>query len=144
MICIIAGSRDLENYELIAKAHKASGFNITKILNGAARGVDKNSTKYAVEQRIPYEEYPAKWHDFSEPCIIKYHKNGNPYNALAGNRRNTEMLKLGQALIAIRKPKNLISRGTDDMIKQAKAKGIPVFIYYVEDTTPNGLFNVTF
>lgn len=61
---------------------------------------------------------------------------------MAGNRRNTEMLKLGQALIAIRKPKNLISRGTDDMIKQAKAKGIPVFIYYVEDTTPNGLFDI--
>ena len=40
MKVIIAGSRGVEDYALVEEAVKQSGFDITEVVSGTARGVD--------------------------------------------------------------------------------------------------------
>lgn len=128
MNVIIAGSRTIKNYDIVKYAINASGFVITNVINGAANGVDKLSTKYAIEHNISYKEFPAEWYDFSKPCIIGYHKNGKPYNKVAGNKRNKLMAKHADALIAIWDGK---SKGMADMIAIAKSRNLQIYVHIV-------------
>lgn len=93
MKIIIAGSRSINNYNVVIKAIEESNFEITELVCGMAGGVDLLGFKYAVSQKIKIKEFPAKWNDLSEPCVIKTNKFGKQYNALAGHNRNEEMAK---------------------------------------------------
>ncbi|VVB53318.1 Uncharacterised protein [uncultured archaeon] len=61
MRTIIAGSRDGFTYEEVCEGIKASGFNITTVISGTARGVDNYGERWARENGIPVERYPADW-----------------------------------------------------------------------------------
>lgn len=110
---IIAGSRTITDYGILLDAVGKSMFEITEVLSGGARGVDTLAIRYAKERDIPYKIYKADW---------------NKYGKSAGPIRNEEMINNADALIAIWDGK---SRGTADIIRRAKRRGIKVFVYTI-------------
>ena len=122
---IIAGSRKFNDYEFLKQKcdfllkEKSKTHQIV-IIEGEASGADLLGKRYAKEKGYEVDENPAKWQDFSEPCVVKTNKRGEKYNALAGHKRNEVMAKKADALIAF----NLNTPGTNNMIKLAKKHGL--------------------
>lgn len=110
MHVIIAGSRDITDYGILSHAISASGFPISSVISGAARGVDQLGERWAKEHGIPVLRMPAEW---------------NRYGRSAGYRRNEDMASIGDALIAIWDGK---SSGTRHMIETARKAGLRVFV----------------
>ena len=113
---IIAGGRDLpwdEAYRLVASACRewARKYGpITCVLSGVCRtGIDQAGESWAGYNRVPIRRFPAAWKEFGRK---------------AGPLRNQQMadsLPSDGGLIAIRG-----GRGTDDMVRRARAKGVYV------------------
>jgi hypothetical protein len=82
------------------------------IISGTARGADTLGERYAEECGWELERYPADW---------------KTYGKRAGPIRNSQMLREGKPdlVVAFRGPN---SRGTQNMIDQARKAGIPVRI----------------
>lgn len=110
MRTIIAGSRDITEIKSLTKALKNCGWVPTVILSGAARGADYLGELYATMSTIPLEKYPADW---------------DKYGKSAGYKRNEEMAKNADALIALWDGK---SKGTKHMIDLAKQYGLQVYV----------------
>lgn len=110
MKVIIAGSRDLEDYELLVKTIKDSGFEITEVVSGCARGIDRLGERYAEENDIPLKLYQARW---------------DMYGRAAGPIRNKEMASYADALIVLWDGK---SKGTAHMIGQAGTMGLKTHV----------------
>lgn len=132
MKVIIAGSRGIESFEEVQKAITDSEFEITQVVSGGARGVDKLGERWAVlniKGKQPYKRFPANWDDLSHPdSVMKFTRFGKPYNHNAGFIRNEEMAEYADALIAVW---NGVSGGTADMIGRATAHGLKIYIHYV-------------
>jgi len=111
---IIAGSRDCTDYVSLLIAIYLAKFEITEVVSGCARGVDKMGERWAQEHGIPIKRFPADW---------------NKYGKGAGSRRNTQMAEHSEALIALW---DGASSGTKNMIKQSKVRGLEVFVYRVK------------
>jgi len=112
---IIAGSRTLTEEWLVAEAVKASGFTITEVISGTARGIDQQGERWAKEHSIPLKRFPADW---------------ETHGKAAGRLRNREMIAVADALIAIW---DGVSRGTEDCIAEARRRGLKVFVYRISD-----------
>lgn len=111
MRVIIAGSRDLPNgMARVEKAIERAGFKITEVVSGNAPGVDRLGEFWAKTWNIPCTVMPADWE--------KHPKT-------AGTLRNTAMANYADALIAVW---DGISPGTKNMIRQAREKGLKVFV----------------
>lgn len=116
MKVIIAGGRDFTNYALVETAIKVSGFEISQVVSGKAKGVDTLGEVWALANNVPVEAFPADW---------------SQHGRAAGPIRNREMAEYADALIAIWDGE---SKGTANMIQQARNKKLDVFIYLVKDT----------
>lgn len=114
MKVIIAGSRSVTDIWHVYRAITYSGLEITEVVSGCARGVDKLGEEWALMQPIPIKRFPADW-DF--------------YGKSAGHKRNKQMAEYADALIAIW---NGSSPGTKDMIEQATKRGLKVYILLVD------------
>lgn len=127
MKVIIAGGRDFSDYNLLkVKCDKIFlNQNDIEIVSGKAPGADTLGEKYAKDNNYPIKPFPAKWNDFSEPCIIKYRKNGSKFNALAGPNRNQLMANYADCLIAFWDGR---SAGTKDMIDKASKNNLKIRI----------------
>ena len=114
MRTIIAGSRTITGhhaYSLIKDAIKTKiGWKITKIVSGGAHGVDTEAIRYAVDNKMLFETFPANW---------------NKYGKGAGVIRNLQMAKYADALLAIWDGQ---SRGTKHMIETAIKKGLLIYV----------------
>jgi hypothetical protein len=117
MKVIIAGSRSIVEYKHIGDAVIDSGFNITEVVSGAARGVDTLGERWAEVNNIQATRFPADW---------------DKYGKIAGPVRNEQMAKYADALIAIW---DGFSRGTKNMIDLARKYKLQTYIKIVE---PNG------
>jgi len=102
MKVIIAGSRDIIDMNELKQAINDSEFQITEVVCGGARGVDELGLIWGTNNDQPVKIFKADWHKFGKQ---------------AGIRRNIEMGKYAEALIAVWDGN---SRGTDHMIKYAK------------------------
>lgn len=123
MKVIIAGSRDIiAPKHLVGEAVRRSGFKITTVISGAAKGIDLAGEAYAKHFKIPLEVFPADW---------------NKHGKAAGPVRNTEMANVADALIAVWDGE---SKGTKNMINTAKSKGLQVFVLTV--SLKNEFFNL--
>lgn len=112
MKLIIAGSRTITDIKTIVKAFNESDFNdITAIVSGTAQGVDKLGELFAKRQNIKVKRFPADW---------------DAYGKSAGYRRNAEMAKYADCLLAVWDGK---SKGTSHMIDLMKREKKPFFIY---------------
>ena len=122
---IIAGSRIINNYNLVEQSIKESGFKIDEIVCGMANGPDLLGKQYGIKNNIPIKEFPAQWDDLTQkPCIIRYGKWQNKYNACAGYIRNEEMAKYSTHLILIWDGK---SKGSKSMLDLAKKYNLIIF-----------------
>lgn len=110
---VIAGSRGFSNYKLLKDEcdaflkEKKKEYNII-IVSGGAKGADKLGEKYSVDSGFNLEIYLADWKKFGKS---------------AGFRRNEQMSKIADALIAFW---NGESHGTKHMIDICEKKGIEV------------------
>jgi hypothetical protein len=130
MRIIIAGSRNITNYQVIQQAIEESKFNITQIVSGGAKGVDKLGEKYANNNNISCAVMNAQWKDISvEGAIVRENSYGF-YNAKAGMIRNKKMAQYADALIAIWDGK---STGTKNMIEEMKKLNKPVYIKIINE-----------
>ncbi len=111
MKLIIAGSRNITDYQILVNVIKLSGLNITEVVSGTAYGVDKMGERWAKENNIPIKQFPANW---------------SAYGKSAGYRRNEEMADYADGLLALWDGE---SKGTKHMINIAKAQGLKVHVY---------------
>lgn len=122
MKVIISISRGIKDYNLLKRAIKDSGFNITQVVCGMCgkykyrkTGVyesDMLGYKWGKDNGVPVKEFPAFW---------------SVWPRAAGVKRNQQMVNYvneDDGLIAIRS-KN--SRGTIDTIKRAEEKGLKIY-----------------
>ena len=110
MKTIIAGSRNIHNYQLLLWAIKRCSWNITEVISGGAAGADKLGERYAVENNIPLTVIKAEWDKLGKK---------------AGYIRNEKMSEMADALIALWDEKSL---GTKHMINIATRKKLKMFI----------------
>lgn len=113
MKVVIAGSRHIKDRLGLVKAIEQSGFNITEVVCGMARGVDTMGEAWARANDIPVKEMPADWGKFG---------------SYAGPLRNSEMAKYADAAIILWDGE---SRGTLNMIKNMAHLDKPYFIRMV-------------
>jgi hypothetical protein len=123
MKTIIAGSREITDYQQVLDAVSQCDWQITTVICGMARGVDTLGEQYAKENSIPVEYFPADW---------------KTHGKSAGYLRNVEMAKNAEALIAIWDGK---SRGTMHMINIARDHNLRVFVY--NSQRERDLFEIT-
>lgn len=117
MKVIIAGSRNINNIELIKKAVVEAQIhtqNISEIVSGGARGVDLMGEYYAKEHNIKVVKFPADW---------------DTYGKSAGYRRNYEMGVYSDMLLAVWDGK---SKGTKHMIDIMNKLNKAIFVLVVE------------
>jgi hypothetical protein len=110
MKTIVAGSREITDYQLVWDAVYACPWVITEIVSGGARGVDQLGEKVATAFGIPIKIFPANW---------DLHKRA------AGPIRNQQMAEYADALLAIWDGS---STGTADMIRRAKQMKLQVHV----------------
>lgn len=113
MITIIAGSRGINDISIVEQAIATSGFTITKVVSGTAKGVDKLGEVWAIKNDILVELMPADW---------------DKYGKSAGYRHNLAMSEVSEALIAIWDGH---SKGTKHMIDIARLKKLHIFVFTV-------------
>jgi len=82
-----------------------------EIVSGKAKGADTFGEEFARVWSIPVKEFPADW---------------DQYGKAAGHRRNYEMAKYADVLIAFWDGE---SRGTRDMIDTALREGLEIHVY---------------
>ena len=121
MRVIVAGSKSVCDDALVKEAIDASGFHISEIVSGGAKGVDESGEQIAIKAGIPLRRFPADW---------------GRYGKKAGGIRNREMAVYADALIAVWDGK---SRGTRLMIELMRKAGKPFYIHgpYMQNLTPS-------
>lgn len=116
MKTIIAGSRTVMDAHVVHRAIALSGFPISLVVSGCARGVDTIGERWAERNRIPVVRMPAVWRD----------KDGL-VDRSAGFKRNSAMVRYADALIAVWDGR---SPGTKHMIAQADYYGLRLIYVY--------------
>lgn len=108
---LVCGGRDFADYELLKKILTNAAPDT--IISGAARGADSLAARFAREHNVPIEEFPADWKRLGRR---------------AGPIRNGKMLErlMEQGAGTVIAFWDGRSRGTADMIRQARRAGVQV------------------
>lgn len=106
---IIAGSRTITDKALVEQAVMESGFHITEVVSGGAKGVDRLGIRWANQHNVPYVILFASWTE-----------HGNS----AGPIRNKEMAEYAEALILVWDGK---SKGSQSMLDIAKKMNLKIY-----------------
>lgn len=121
---IIAGSRSVTDYADLLRAIDACPWRITRVVSGACRGVDQLGERWARENGVEVDRYPADWKKFGRA---------------AGPRRNEVMVGRAKMLGYVGKTCGGLlalwdgkSRGTAGMIEIAKKRGLAVFVWEID------------
>jgi hypothetical protein len=110
---LICGSRDWHDERVIGSAVAALPLGST-VIHGAAPGADTIAARAASRVgTLNVEAYPANWAQ---------------YGRAAGPIRNKLMLELGRPDLVIAFRLDGPSKGTDNMIQQARKAGVPVTV----------------
>jgi predicted Rossmann-fold nucleotide-binding protein len=125
MKLIIAGGR---NYRLTQDDYKIldgllANVGVKEVVHGGATGADACGKEWAESRGIPVTPFDPDWDDLSHPnAVIRYRRDGKPYDAAAGPRRNAEMASYADAVAIFPG-----GRGTQSMYDLAKKAGIMIF-----------------
>lgn len=117
---LISGSRYFNNairFDEIVDAWVRRHGRPAVIISGEAQGVDLLAKLYARRHNIEYEPHPAKW---------------TSYGRAAGPKRNQTMVDRCTHLLAVPIASSV---GTQNTIKLARRKGVPVRVVQVEVDT---------
>lgn len=114
MRVLVCGDRRFDDWSLLCQV--LGRFGIDEIIEGGATGADFLARVWAKYLGVPFREFPANW---------------KLYGKAAGPIRNKQMLDEGKPDLAIAflAPG---SRGTKDMIEQARKAGVEVEVIDVE------------
>jgi hypothetical protein len=104
---IIAGGRHFDDMRVLVAAIVASGFEMTEVVSGAASGADRLGERWARMNGVPVKRFYANW----------------DAGKWAGPNRNAQMAVYADALIALPG-----GRGTSDMIRAAKRRGLKTWV----------------
>lgn len=110
MKVIIAGSRTFDNYDLLCQKCNMILSLTPEIVSGTANGADKLGERYAKEKGYTIKQFPADW---------------NKYGKSAGYKRNEEMAKYADGLIAFWCGD---SKGTKHMIDLSRSYNLKIKI----------------
>ena len=113
MKTIIAGSRTITNPITVEDAIRLSKIDITEVVSGGCYGVDAIGEDWARYNNIPIKLFRADW---------------NTHGKAAGPIRNLAMAEYAEALIAVW---DGVSRGTKNMIREARKQGLKVYIHNI-------------
>jgi hypothetical protein len=121
---IIAGSRHFNDYALLKKyCDRLIKDKVTAVVCGCARGADSLGEKWAIENNIPVERFPADW---------------NKHGKKAGYLRNTEMGKNSEGAIVFW---DGTSKGSVHMINIAEALKLELHVIrYDEERTASQMW----
>jgi len=118
MKTIIAGSSTITDYLLvkrfIGRAIKYYKVDITEVVSGGAKGVDKLGEKWAISYGVPIK----KFYLTNEDWLL--------FGNRAGIIRNQQMAEYADVLIAIWDGK---SKGTKNMIEEMQKLEKPVYLF---------------
>lgn len=109
MKVIVAGSRDIVDYKWVELAIEESGFEITEVVSGGARGVDRLGERWAKGNNVPIKQFIPDWDGLGKK---------------AGHVRNREMGDYADALIVLILND---SKGSVGMLEYAKKKGLLIY-----------------
>lgn len=107
---IVAGGRDFTDYELLKSTlnHLLSRKKHIQVVSGMARGADALAVKYAYENDLDIQSFPAQW---------------QLYGNSAGYKRNIQMAKYADACVCFWDGQ---SKGTADMIRVSRVYNLQV------------------
>ncbi len=105
------GSREFQPLSIVHQAMKRVG--LCRVISGGARGVDKEAEDAATALGYPKSIMKADW---------------GQYGKSAGPRRNYEMVQEADVAMVFWDGK---SRGTQDFMRKAMKKGIPMVVFEV-------------
>ncbi len=120
---VIAGSRYFNNYDLFCCIVDKYLCRIRKeyeltILSGHCSGTDLMAERYANENNLKLEIFPADWQRFGRS---------------AGPKRNKQMVDIADYAIAFSSG----GRGTASLIGLARQKGIPIRVHHINQDLNN-------
>lgn len=110
MKTIISGSRSLTDHTAVEAAIESCPWEITSVIVGGARGVDRIAEGWAWRKRLPITIMRADW---------------RTYGLNAGTIRNSEMADVAQAVLAIWDGYSAV---TAHMIEIARERGLRVHV----------------
>lgn len=114
---IIAGSRKFTedpDYEELKSAISKTGLKVIEVVSGRAKGADSLGERWAIENNIPVQPFPADW---------ETHKKA------AGHLRNAQMAKYGTAAVLLWDGH---SPGTKGMQELMRRSGKPYYTTILE------------
>lgn len=110
---IVAGSRDIDNWELVFDCINNYGIRIDEIVCGQAKGVDTCGMYYGFDHSIPVKYFPADW---------------RLHGKAAGPIRNLQMVEYANAGIFVI---NKFSSGSMHCMKAMKAAQKQFICYHI-------------
>lgn len=136
MKLIIAGGRSYtftqKDFERLDAIHEK--FGVAEVVCGTPWdpkkkkppvGADQWGAFWANERGIPVKDMPAEWDNIARPgAIIRYRRDGTPYDVVAGPYRNGRMAEYGDAAALFPG-----GTGTASMYREAQKAGIQIFDY---------------
>ena len=121
----VCGGREFSDrkrvFEALDTVHEATP--IAELMHGDCRGADRLAAEWAGARGIPISAYPADWNNIDLPGAKIRVRNGRPYDATAGFRRNLRMLIEGAPQLVIAFPGG---PGTEHMVAQAFKRDLAV------------------
>lgn len=110
---LVCGDREWASYKAVYREIKARMPDV--VIEGEARGADLMAREAAEQLGIPVLRFPAEW---------------ERYGKAAGPVRNRQMIVEGEPTEVIAFHADIMnSRGTRDMVVQARKAGIPTTVY---------------
>ncbi len=109
MKVIIAGSRQIEDFDILKKIINDMDWNITEVVSGGCRGVDEMGEKWAKDNGVDIKIFHADW--------AKYGRE-------AGELRNREMAEYADGLLLLWDGK---SPGSSCMLRESAKANIKIF-----------------
>ena len=108
MKIIIAGSRQIEDADVLKQTITDAGWDIDEVVSGTCRGVDVMGEEWAHDKNIVVKQFPADW---------------ITHGRMAGELRNREMAEYADGLILLWDGH---SPGASCMLREANRAGIKI------------------
>lgn len=118
MRVIIAGGREIEDYDAVSRAISDSKFDVSLVVSGGCRGVDRCGERWAKAHGVPMRRYRADWAN---------------HGKAAGPIRNFDMASNADALVLVWSG---MSPGSANMLGYAQGLGLKIHQHIIESVTP--------
>ena len=119
-VVVVAGSRSITDYDVVADAIEASPFELTELVSGGADGVDSLAETWAKQNDVSVTQFLyTDWTD-------EHHPKRAPLE------RNKHMASYAEAAVIVWDGE---SSGTEHMLEQARDAGLPVHMARTDSQT---------